>query len=184
MNSFDGAIYNSIMKLFSPGMTIFMTFISHLGSAVALILITISILLISKGKGNSRFIAFNLAFSYIISQIIKIIIRRPRPELLRLVVEKGYSFPSGHAMVATAFYGFFIYLISKKIKDKMKKRILISILVILIFLIGISRIYLGVHYATDVIGGFTLGTIYLIVIIKNIYNRKNPSSIHKKLLDK
>ena len=172
MNFFDATIYDLIFKLSGQGMTIFMTFISHLGSAIPLILITAGILIFSKGKGYSRFIAFNLACSFIISQVLKLIIRRPRPELLRLAVEKGFSFPSGHAMVSTVFYGFFIYLISKKIKDIKKRKIYISLIAILIFLIGISRIYLGVHYATDVIAGQIFGIAYLYFVIKYLYKEK------------
>lgn len=172
MNFFDAAIYDLIFKLSGTGTTIFMTFISHLGSAIPLILITVGILIFSKGKGYSKFIAFNLACSFILSQILKLIIRRPRPELLRLAVEKGFSFPSGHAMVSTVFYGFFIYLIYKKVKDIKKKRIYISLIGLLIFLIGISRIYLGVHYATDVIAGHIFGVLYLYFAIKYLYNGK------------
>ena len=161
MNFFDAAIYDSIFKLSGTGTTIFMTFISHLGSAIPLILITVGILIFSKGKGYSKLIAFNLACSFIISQILKLIIRRPRPEVLRLAVEKGFSFPSGHAMVSTVFYGFFIYLIYKKVKNKHIKWVSISLICILILLIGVSRIYLGVHYASDVFGGFVLSISYL-----------------------
>ncbi|MBQ6991877.1 MAG: phosphatase PAP2 family protein [Clostridia bacterium] len=172
MNFFDAAIYDLIFKLSGTGTTIFMTFISHLGSAIPLILITIGILIFSKGKGYSKLIAFNLVCSFIISQILKLIIRRPRPELLRLAVEKGFSFPSGHAMVSTVFYGFFIYLIYKKVKDIKKKRIYISLISLLIFLIGISRIYLGVHYATDVIAGHIFGVLYLYFVVKYLYKEK------------
>ena len=93
------------------------------------------------------------------------IIARPRPDILRLVYETGYSFPSGHAMVATGFYGFLIYIANKKIKNKALRRCITILLTLLIFLIGISRIYLGVHYATDIIGAFIIGIIYLVIFI-------------------
>ena len=78
-------------------------------------------------------------------------------------------FQVGHAMVSMGFYGFLIYLIYKNIKDKKIKYSLIVFLGTLILTIGISRIYLGVHYFTDVIGGFVIGTVYLIIFIKYIY---------------
>ena len=92
---------------------------------------------------------------------------------MKLVKEGGYSFPSGHAMVSFGFYGFLIYLAYKKINNKKIKYPLIISLALLILLIGISRIYLGVHYATDIIGGFIIGFIYLIVFIKYFYNKKS-----------
>ena len=71
-------------------------------------------------------------------------------------------------MISMAFYGFLIYLIYKNIKNKYLKTTLIIILSLLIIAIGISRIYLGVHYVSDVIGGFLISISYLIVYIKLI----------------
>ena len=74
-------------------------------------------------------------------------------------------------MVSAAFYGFLIYLIYKKVKNKYLKWTLISTLSIIVFLIGISRIYLGAHYATDVIGGWIIGDVYLAFFIKYGYKK-------------
>ena len=90
---------------------------------------------------------------------------------MQIVQESGYSFPSGHSMVATGFYGFLIYLIYKEVKNKKIKYPLIVFLSILILLIGISRIYLGAHYATDVIGGWIIGAVYLAFFIKYGYKK-------------
>ena len=95
--------------------------------------------------------------------LLKNIVERPRPEGYRLITETGYSFPSGHSMISAAFYGLIIYFIWKNVKDKKLKYISCTLLGILIVLIGISRIYLGVHYASDVIGGFTISIVYLII---------------------
>ena len=118
-----------------------------------------------KDKKMALIIMLNLAIVYLLNVIIKMIIARPRPDILRLVYETGYSFPSGHAMVATGFYGFLIYIANKKIKNKALRRCITILLTLLIFLIGISRIYLGVHYATDIIGAFMIGIIYLVIFI-------------------
>lgn len=86
-------------------------------------------------------------------------------------MKHGYSFPSGHSMISAAFYGFLIYLIYKKVKNKKLKITLIIVLSILIVSIGISRIYLGVHYTSDVLAGFTVSVSYLIIytsIVKKI----------------
>ncbi len=77
----------------------------------------------------------------------------------------GYSLPSGHSMVSLAFYGLIIYFIYKNIENKHIKWTLIAVLSLLIVFIGISRIYLGVHYTSDVLAGFLLAIPYLIIYI-------------------
>ena len=101
----------------------------------------------------------------ILNQILKRILQRPRPTEFRIIEETGYSFPSGHSMVSMAFYGYLIYLIYKYAKNKYIKWALITLLSILICSIGISRIYLGVHYTSDVLGGFLISVSYLIIYI-------------------
>lgn len=173
ITTIDTIMYNLIIKLMSTGTTAFMMFISHLGSAVTLITLTVVFVLLLRNKKDSRCIALNLVLVFVLNRILKFIIARPRPQILRLVSEKGYSFPSGHAMVSMGFYGFLIYLIYKKVKNKKVKYPLIIILTLLVIAIGISRIYLGVHYFTDVIGGFIIAIIYLHLFIKHIYNKKD-----------
>ena len=177
INIMDTAMYNLIIKLMSTGATAFMMFVSHLGSAVVLITLTIAFLILVKNKKDSRCIALNLILVFLLNRILKFIIARPRPEILRLVPEDGYSFPSGHAMVSMGFYGFLIYLICKNVKNKKIKYPLIISLSLLILTIGISRIYLGVHYFTDVIGGFIIAIIYLKLFIKYIYNKKRIKGV-------
>jgi len=164
----DETIYNVIIQLFSVPTTLIMTFISHLGSATAVILLSIIFLILLKDKKLAASISINLVLVYLINVIIKEIVARPRPEILRLVHETSYSFPSGHAMVSAGFYGYLIYIAYKKLSKKSLRNTVIALLSILILLIGISRIYLGVHYATDVIGGFIIGIIYLVLYIKII----------------
>ena len=93
------------------------------------------------------------------------ILQRPRPIEFKIINETGYSFPSGHSMISMAFYGYIIYLIYNNIKNKYLKTALISILSLLIVMIGISRIYLGVHYTSDVCAGFLVSISYLIIYI-------------------
>ena len=113
-------------------------------------------------------ILINLIIVTLLNQGMKFILQRPRPTEYRIIEETGYSFPSGHSMVSMAFYGLLIYLIYKHIENKYLKWLLISILSLLIILIGFSRIYLGVHYVSDVIAGFLFSIAYLILFIKSI----------------
>ena len=144
--------------------------ITKFGGATFLIITSIILLLVIKNKKIGIAICSNLAIIAGFNAILKNILQRPRPMEYRLINETGYSFPSGHSAVSMAFYGFIIYLIYKYIKNKYVKWTLITILGILTIFIGISRIYLGVHYTSDVLAGFLVSISYLILYI-NIVNK-------------
>ena len=111
INTIDNAIYETIIKIMNSNITAIMIFISFLGSAITLITLALASIFLVKDKKYSKLIMLNLALSFILNRILKLIRARPRPPRLRLVIENGYSFPSGHSMVSFAFYGFLIYLI-------------------------------------------------------------------------
>ena len=100
-----------------------------------------------------------------VNSSLKLIFLRERPTDM-LIDIGGYSYPSGHSFVSMAFYGLLIYLVAKLDIKKKTKNIIIILLSILVLLIGTSRIYLGVHYPSDVLGGFIGGIIYLIIYIE------------------
>ena len=165
----DITFYNILRKYFiKDSITPYMKIITNFGGATCLITITILLLILIKNKKIGLITLTNLVLITILNQMLKIILKRPRPTEFIIINEKGYSFPSGHSMISMAFYGLLIYLIYKKIKNKYLKATLIIILLLLILAIGISRIYLGVHYVSDVIGGFLISISYLIVYIKLI----------------
>lgn len=169
ISGFDISIYNVIMSLKSDFMTFIMKAITRFGDAETLILIAIICLIFIRNKKIGGSIAINLASVGLINYVLKKIIQRPRPPLeFRMVEESSFSFPSGHAMASMAFYGLIVYFINKNMKNEKLKKIISISLSILIFLIGISRIYLGVHYASDVIAGFAISIVYLILYITYI----------------
>ena len=140
-------------------------FITNFGGAIILIVVTIAWFISIKNKKIRLSIFSNLVIITILNQLLKRILQRPRPTEYRIIEETGYSFPSGHSMISMAFYGYLIYLIYKYVKNKYIKWISIILLSILICVIGISRIYLGVHYTSDVLGGFLISISYLIIYI-------------------
>ena len=150
-------------------------FITNFGGAIFIILLTVILIAVIKNKKIGLSILTNLAIITILNQLLKRILQRPRPTEYRIIEESGYSFPSGHSMISMAFYGYLIYLIYKYVENKNVKWILISLLSILICLIGISRIYLGVHYTSDVLGGFWISISYLVIYI---------SAVNKFLIEK
>mgnify|MGYP002533262247 CR=1 FL=1 len=140
-------------------------FITNFGGAIFLVIATITLFIVIKNKKIGISILSNVAIVTVLNQLIKRILQRPRPTEYRIIEETGYSFPSGHSMISMAFYGYLIYLIYKYVKNKYIKWISIILLSLLICLIGISRIYLGVHYTSDVLGGFLISISYLIIYI-------------------
>lgn len=140
-------------------------FITNFGGATFLILTAVILLIVIKNKKIGISIISNLGIIAVLNLLLKRVLQRPRPMEYRIINESGYSFPSGHSMISMAFYGFIIYLIYKYVKNKYIKWALITILGTLIIAIGISRIYLGVHYTSDVLAGFLISISYLIVYI-------------------
>ena len=143
-------------------------FITNFGGAIFLILLTILLFILIKNKKIGLSISINLFVITILNQILKYILQRPRPTEFRIIEETGYSFPSGHSMVSMAFYGYIIYLIYRYVKNKYVKWSSIVFLSVLICSIGVSRIYLGVHYTSDVLGGFLISMSYLILFISAV----------------
>lgn len=146
--------------------------ITNLGGVYCLIIIATLLTIFIKDKKIAFSIPLNLIIITILNLFLKNIVERPRPIGYRLIDETGYSFPSGHSMISAAFYGLIIYFIWKNVKNTKLKYVLCMLLSIFIVLIGISRIYLGVHYASDVLGGFTISIAYLIIFtttFKTIY---------------
>lgn len=150
-------------------------FITNFGGAIFLIVLTIVLFILIKNRKIGLSIFSNLVIITVLNQLLKNILQRPRPTEYRIIEETGYSFPSGHSMISMAFYGYLIYLIYKYVKNKYVKWISIVLLSTLICSIGISRIYLGVHYTSDVLGGFLISISYLVIYI---------SAVNKFLIEK
>ena len=171
--AFDEKGYFIISRyLMSDTMTSIAKCITNLANMYWLIGTSVILLIFLKNKKTGIRIAINLGLSALVNFIIKQIIQRPRPVGHRIIDESGYSLPSGHSMVSMAFYGFLIYLIYKNVKNKYLKTVLIVLLTILIISIGVSRIYLGVHYVSDVLAGFLVAIAYLVIFIHAINNVK------------
>lgn len=171
----DDFIFSGVEKLRCTPLTIFFKFITFFCDTEFLLIVTISIMVFSKQKKKAFYIALNVLLCFLLNQGFKHIFLRARPEDINLIIQGGYSFPSGHSMLSLAFYGFFIYLIYHMRMKKKKKLLYCSLLALLTFLIGFSRIYLGVHYASDVIAGFALSMAYLIIFILIFYKKMKDS---------
>ena len=164
----DEFIYSKIVLIINDRNTSIFKFITCLGSAYVVISLTILGFILIKNKKYSLFMSINLISITLLQFILKNIYSRERPVGISLIEESGYSFPSGHSLTAMAFYGLLIYYIYKSNINKNKKIVLEILLSIIILLIGLSRVYLGVHFVTDVVGAFSFSICYLIIYTKII----------------
>lgn len=172
---FDMRGYEIVTTKMTDTITWIAKIITRMASPIILGLLSFILFFVVKEKRTKYSIVINLVVSALLNFFIKNVIQRPRPVGYRLIDETGYSFPSGHSMVSMAFYGYLIYIINIKAENKLVRFISTILLSILIGLIGISRIYLGVHYTSDVCGGFCVAMAYLMVytgFLKWMLNRK------------
>lgn len=177
IEQFDNSIYKVIEEMRNENLTKILIFITHLGGTISMILITtvLSLILICfKRKKIAIGIFLNLLISSCTYILLKNIITRPRPAVEEMLVEEiGFSFPSGHTTNNMAFYGFAIYLVYKNVKNKILRNFVCIIFAILAILVGFSRMYLRVHYPSDVLAGFCLGIILVILFETFIYSKIN-----------
>lgn len=172
---FDTIIYRMISITITPAMTAFLKVITHCGDWMVMIPTCIILMIFLKNRNQKIAVLLNLIIIFVLNQTMKLVFNRTRPSGNVLIEATGYSFPSGHSMVSMAFYGFLIYLAYKNIRNITIRNVTCIGLSMLILLIGISRIYLGVHFASDVAGGFCVSIAYLVlftVIIKQKLENK------------
>jgi undecaprenyl-diphosphatase len=155
---FDNAVISIIQGLESPLLTLIMKFFTFIGSTKVVVFLALcSIFFLYKVLHHRlELILFVviLGGNGILNYILKVSFHKPRPSLHRLIQETGYSFPSGHSMSAFALYATLAFLLWKHIPTWTGRSWTISLCIIMILMIGISRIYLGVHYPSDVIGAY------------------------------
>lgn len=170
LGTFDTVVGQFVRSFSNVWLTDIAIGITYLGSAptelILMIIIGAYLLFPLKHIWETVVLAINLAGAWLLNLVLKDLFHRARPNLPHLVEVSGYSFPSGHAMVSTAFYGMIGYLLWLNLRTKWKHSWLIIVFtVFLIFAIGTSRVYLGVHYPSDVAAGFAAGGVWMIACI-------------------
>lgn len=167
LDGFDDAVRYRVYSIRNEKLTMFWKFITHSGDSEVVIMLGIVLLLVKslRKKYGVKFAIAALS-STALYQGMKYIFQRPRPDIaLRLIEESGYSFPSGHSMNCLVSYGILAYLILKYCENARLAKILSVGLGLIIILIGLSRVYVGVHFPTDVIGGWSLGIAVLVAMM-------------------
>lgn len=181
---FDKMAFGFMDSINSPAITKFMIFMSFLGDAPfitgAAITLIIYFLFIKKHRWYSVKVPVIAVGSISLNLLTKSFFHRERPLIKHLVEASGLSFPSGHSMVSASFYGLLIYLSWHNIENRVLHYLISGLLVLTILLIGCSRVYLHVHYATDVMAGFSAGFLWVIL---GVYGLRRLERYSKRNLD-
>jgi undecaprenyl-diphosphatase len=164
---YDSAIIHWVYSFRSPAMTSFEKLVTFFGGEIFIACgIVLFVLAIMRKHRVSAFnFAFVLIFGVILNLLIKEIFQRARPNYLPLAHESSYSFPSGHTMNSFIFYACIAYFIIRNTKNKTVKLLTAIGFLAIVLLIGFSRIYLGVHYPSDVTAGYISGMLWFGVVI-------------------
>lgn len=169
---FEEWIYAESTEHMSPVITAVMKAVSYIGDVLFIICLSLLLFAIPKVRNDYAIpVSSAIIVSTVLNLILKSIIARTRPDVMRLVEVTNYSFPSGHAMVNMALYSMIVLLIHNYVKNV---KIQISAFLFfgtLVTLIGFSRIYLGAHYVTDVIAGWCMGLV-ISVSLYHLWKRK------------
>lgn len=157
---FDQPIQTAIRGDLPETLTLLFRAITHLIDIpviISWVLIVAFIFYRKQWKMESYLMLGNLTLAGILIVTFKNIYQRPRPEILHLVEEKGFSFPSGHSLAVTIMVGTLIVILSQRIKNTVWRKIVQILLSLYIVSVLVSRIYLGVHYPSDVIASLCVG---------------------------
>ena len=165
---FDDATRAAVHTFASPSLTLFMRAISFLGSSQFLTFASIAVIAWfawRKWGREAKLFALTMIGASVLNITLKLAFKRPRPiPFFDLTAPESYSFPSGHSLASCCFCAGLAAILSGRIKHKRPRTIIWTIATVMFLLIGLSRIYLGVHYTTDVIAGFAAASIWILVV--------------------
>lgn len=156
---FDTFCYEQLMKVSSTTLTGIFAFFTNFGSLEVFLLLLLLFYFLTKDKKTTFFFFFHLVLLGIVGLLMKAAIARVRPSVFPIITELGYSFPSAHALLSSGFYCFLFLYWAQRPMVSWKKQVGLLVCFLFVLFIGISRIYLGVHYTTDVLAGFALGML-------------------------
>jgi undecaprenyl-diphosphatase len=167
--AFDIQVRERIHETANPVLTLVMKGITFLGSTAWIVTVATLAAFMMYQRGFRReaiLLAFVVAGALLFNEELKLLVRRPRPSpFFDVVLPPSYSFPSGHALLSTSFYGTMAYLASKRASTTGRKVAIWAGALVLIVLICLSRVYLGVHYPADVAGGFLIACCWVNAVL-------------------
>lgn len=168
ISSFDEPIIDFVQSAEAPGLTSIMKLFTNIGSTTSvtlLAILTLGVLLWKKYRAQAVLFTIVLIGTGILNQVLKLIFKRERPDFNRLIDIGGYSFPSGHTMMAFSLYTVLAYIVWRNLKTTGSRMAIAIVATFMIVMIAVSRIYLGVHFPSDIVGGILASSVWLIASI-------------------
>ena len=160
LKGFDSLLQTTLRGNLPHALTMFFSSLTSLINTpviVTWVAVLVGLFLYKKWWSEAILLAGNLALTGILVALLKNVYQRPRPTIQHLVEEGGFSFPSGHALASTLVVGALVIIVSQRVKKRHLRHLLQVSLMVFILTIMTSRVYLGVHYPTDVLGSLFLG---------------------------
>ncbi|MGQ9554986.1 MAG: phosphatase PAP2 family protein [Anaerolineae bacterium] len=179
-NTLDADVLLALRRRASPWLTHVMVVITYLGTWPVVLVVALAYALITRGRANMdlAYLLGAAAGGGALSLLLKNLIQRPRPDpVAALVLAGGFSFPSGHALLSLVFYGTLVRILASHMQSRRCAFLLYLAGALLIVAIGFSRLYLGVHYLTDVLAGYAIGEAWLsalALLIRRHFRRDHP----------
>lgn len=181
---FDKTVIDRVQGLEVGGLTAAMKFFTFIGSTRLIIILTVPIFLflflVLKHRVEILIFLAVVYMTPILNRLLKMYFNRARPDFHRLIEIGGYSFPSGHAMNAFSFYSILAFLLWRHVPPRPGRIAVIIFSSLMIFAIGISRVYLGVHYPSDIIGGFLASGLWVAAVIWFFQRYKETQEMPKR----
>ena len=165
---FDDAIRSFFYDLRSDSLTPFVKAVTYIGNWQGIVILCVVLLAVKPLRLTYGVpVSIGAVFVTILNKLIKNAVQRPRPDdILHLVNEGGFSFSSGHSITSMFVFGMLIYLVRTNVENRTLANVLTVILAIPMICIGVSRIYLGVHYPSDVLAGWCLGIAVIMAMVE------------------
>jgi membrane-associated phospholipid phosphatase len=184
--AFDEGVRAFIHSQASPSLSFIMRLVTQLGSALWLIVsglcLAVSFTMVKWWRGVALFIV-TMAGAVTLNITLKLIFRRARPDsYFETPLPSSYSFPSGHALLSLCFYGMIAFIIARSMSTSTTRFFIWTIAALIVGLIGFSRVYLGVHYPTDVVASYAVALAWVLTVSvgDHLYTRRHNNHIEKK----
>lgn len=165
LTTFDHTVIQFVQSFETPVLTMIFKGFTHFGSGYSVTLLTLAscfiLFFFLKERPKAIFFAIGVVATIIANAGIKVLYERPRPEIHHLMDASGHSFPSGHTMMAVSLYTFIVYSFWPYFSTSFQRFLFVSIAGGIVGMIALSRVYVGVHYPTDLIGGLLASTTLL-----------------------
>ncbi|BBH24508.1 phosphatidylglycerophosphatase B [Paenibacillus baekrokdamisoli] len=170
LKQFDASIIDVVQGWESPTLTKAAKLLSAVGSSSVtiplIIVVAVVLFIVLKHRKELILLIGGMLGSTLLNELLKRLYHRARPDIHRIIEQEGFSFPSGHSMAAFTFYGLMTFLLWRHLPSQRWRIALLVFSGCMILSIGLSRIYLGVHYPSDVIGGYWISACWIAVCIR------------------